>query len=423
MRSLLNKGGRDVMVDQTDTKSPAPSPTSASASAPKAAKAAPRRFSIMSATASASDLEKSRYANFKRALLALPPSDTMRLMHEGRDFYVWTVDDATGRVFRQMQHVYFVSAASQSQPEADADAADPALKLGSLYWNAVGRKENDPKRRLLISQLTDVYVGTYCCTPTPTPCHAALDLDSLNDLTWTRRSSFSRSSLFCFFVLSASFVCGRVSAAPAFLPTGKQTAVLADPAAAGANAKCCVTLATSTGQQLNLESMTAESANSFLSGINSVLTGNGMQVVLEDAKTAGETTSGKALVANGGAAVPGPGLPGSSRAAKRFSILGAPSLPGVNMSDPRAVAIANADGVAGVAGSASSAGKQRTVLGVATHEAVAAMAEGRRFTRYSIDRSGKAAKQTVTLFYVKDLHGQRSMAGWLAGWMDPLRLG
>ena len=184
--------------------------------------------------------------------------------------------------------------------------------------------------------------------------------------------------------------------------------MLTDPAAAGANAKCCVTLATSSGLQLNLEATTAESANSFLSGVNSVLTGNGMQVVLEDAKSAGETTSGKAIV-NGAAAA---GLPGSSRAAKRFSILGAPSLPGVNMSDPRAVAIANADGVSGQSGSSSSAagsgsaGKQRTVLGVATHEAVAAMAEGRRFTRYSLDREGKPAKQTVTLFYVKDLHGQ-----------------
>lgn len=159
-RSLLNKGGRDVMVDQTDSQSPAPSPTAASASASataapavaKASKAAPRRFSIMTAAPSAGDLEKSRFGNFKRALLALPPSDTMRLMCEGRDFYVWQADAATGRVFRQMQHVYFV-------PAAPEQIGDPTLKLGALYWNAVGRKEDDPVRKLLISQLTDVYVG------------------------------------------------------------------------------------------------------------------------------------------------------------------------------------------------------------------------------------------------------------------------
>ena len=171
-------------------------------------------------------------------------------MCEGRDFYVWPVDEASGRVSTQLQHVYYVSEAQGGRRNR--------LRLGAFYYNDVGKKETAPARRFILGDLTDVFVG-------------------------------------------------------------RQTAVLTDPAAAGANPKCCVTFVTSGGKQLNLEALSAEQCNTFLAGVNSVLTGNGLTVVLEESKRVSE--NGKA-----------------GKKTKRFSIMAPTSLVGVNTGDPRSVA-------------------------------------------------------------------------------------
>lgn len=157
LQSLLNKGGRAVMVDETEQRSPQAASSSSSVAAPSAASAkkSARRFSIMSAE----NIDKSRYANFKRGLLALPADVNLRTVTEGRDFFVWEVDETTGRVFKQMQHVFYVS---------EANSGNPPLRLGAFYWNNVGvSKECNPTRRLLLGELTDVF-----CSSTPRVSHA-----------------------------------------------------------------------------------------------------------------------------------------------------------------------------------------------------------------------------------------------------------
>jgi hypothetical protein len=331
LQSLLNKGGRDVLVDTKAEQeaaavaaaaaaAPAPASGAASTSSSSSSLGVPpaagrgKRFSIMTANPTAAELEKSRYGNFKRALLAIPENENLRVMCEGRDFYVWQVDDTTGRVSKKLQHVYYVT-------QAQSGTAQP-LRLGAFYYNDVGRKETNPTRRFVIGELSDVFVG-------------------------------------------------------------KQTAILTDPAAAGANPKCCVTFVTSQGAQLNLEALAAEQCNTFLSGINAILTGNGLTVLLEESKSVSET--GKV-----------------GKKTKRFSIMAPTPLPGVNMADPRAVAVA---GSAGTTIDGVQTPKQRqTMLGVATHEAIATMSEGRRFTRYFHSATGVVNKEIITLFYVKESH-------------------
>ena len=155
--------------------------------------------------------------------------------------------------------------------------------------------------------------------------------------------------------------------------------MMSDVAAQSANPKCCVTLVAAGGKQLNLEAMSPELANTFLAAINGILTGNGMQVVLEDAKGAAEATK-------------------AGKKSKRFSICAAPSLPGVNMADPTAVAIANSGSRTG------GVQQKQTVLGVASTEAVAALEEGRRFVRYSQAANGPVVKSVCTVFYVQASH-------------------
>jgi hypothetical protein len=150
LQSLLNKGGRDVMVDQATASKPSGAKDDAAASSGASSKRQ-KRFSIVSANPTAAELESSRYAGFKRALLALPPQENLRLMSEGRDFYLWRAEEATGRVERALQHVYFVSA------EESARNGGQVLRLGALFHNDVGKKENQPTKRLIIADLTDVF--------------------------------------------------------------------------------------------------------------------------------------------------------------------------------------------------------------------------------------------------------------------------
>jgi hypothetical protein len=153
LQSLLNKGGRDVMVDTNEEAGPASPKAAASSSSSSSGKKAPsKRFSIM--TSNVADIEKSRYANFRRALLALPEDENLSMMSEGRDFYVWAVDEVSGRVSKSLQHVYYVSEAASA-----ATAGAATLKLGALYYNDVGKKEMNPARRMVIGELTDVFVG------------------------------------------------------------------------------------------------------------------------------------------------------------------------------------------------------------------------------------------------------------------------
>lgn len=156
LQSLLNKGGRDVMVDTNQEEAAAgpasPKAASASSSSSSAKKPVSKRFSIM--TSNVADIEKSRYANFRRALLALPEDENLSMMSEGRDFYVWQVDEVSGRVSKSLQHVYYVSEAASA-----ATAGAATLKLGALYYNDVGKKETNPARRMVIGELTDVFVG------------------------------------------------------------------------------------------------------------------------------------------------------------------------------------------------------------------------------------------------------------------------
>jgi hypothetical protein len=154
--------------------------------------------------------------------------------------------------------------------------------------------------------------------------------------------------------------------------------VFNDPAAKEAVSKHCLTLVAggAGGVTWNLEALSAEQANAFLAGINSVLTGAGAQVVLEDAVATTTAAAGQR----------------PAKGAKRFSILAPPSLPGVNVADPRSV----------VASSTSTA--QPTVLGVASSEAIAALSEGRRFTRFSAGAGGAVSSAIVTVFYVKEQH-------------------
>jgi len=322
LQSLLNKGGRNVMVDEASAPSGQQRLAGAGAGgAPPPRPPAAKRFSIMSANPA--DLERSRYKNFKKGLLALPQDVNLRTMTEGRDFYVWEVDDITGRVYKKLQHVYYVSEADT----ATASGGGQKLRLGAFYWNDVGKKEMHPTRRMVIGDLTDVFVG-------------------------------------------------------------KQTVIMNDPAASSANSKCCVTFVDSASRQLNLEAMSPELANTFLAGVNGVLTAASCQVVLEESKPAGGD-AGKAV---GGVA----------KKSKRYSILAPPSLPGVNTSDPSAVAMGHADGVLG---GKTASGPKQTVLGVATHEAITAMSEGRRYIRWSRASNDSAVvKNVVTLFYVKESH-------------------
>jgi hypothetical protein len=299
-----------VLVDtKAEAEEKAAAATGSTSSGPSGTSGRGKRFSIMTANPTSTELDQSRYGNFKRALLAIPENENLRVMCEGRDFYIWQVDETTGRVYKQLQHLYYVT-------QQQSGSSQP-LRLGAFYWNDVGKKETNPARRFIIGDLSDVFVG-------------------------------------------------------------KQTAILTDPAAATANPKCCVTFVTSQGKQLNLEALSAEQCNTFLSGINSILTGNGLTVLLEESKSVSET--GKV-----------------GKKTKRFSIMAPTPLPGVNMADPRAVALSAAQVVDGT--------KQRqTQLGVATHEVISTMNEGRRFTRYYQQKNGIYDKEVITLFYVKESH-------------------
>jgi hypothetical protein len=147
LQSLLNRSGRDVMLDSASEAGA--TAAAAAASSPRSAAAArgAKRFSIMSTSMPAA--EKSRYANFQRALLALPEDENMRVMTEGCDFYVWQADESSGRVFRQLQHLYYVPQEASGMPQ---------LRLGAFYWGAVGSRDSNPLRRMVLGDLTDVFV-------------------------------------------------------------------------------------------------------------------------------------------------------------------------------------------------------------------------------------------------------------------------
>jgi hypothetical protein len=157
----------------------------------------------------------------------------------------------------------------------------------------------------------------------------------------------------------------------------RQTSVLTDPAASAANAKCCVTFVQAGGKQLNLEALSAEQCNAFLAGINSVLTGNGLQVVLEESKTVSET-------ANAG-----------KTKSKRFSIM-ASSIAGLPKTAHETVMGLNVN-------------KRQSLLHLSTSDTISMMTDGRRFYRYfTSGLGGGVHKELVTVFFVKEKNGQRA---------------
>jgi len=213
--------------------------------------------------------------------------------------------------------------------------------LGTLFWSEVGQAERDAMRSMPIINVTDIYAG-------------------------------------------------------------KQTATLRNAAASDAPAKCCASFVGVGGQQLNVEAQSANIMSSFLAAINTVLTGAGATVIVNDPKQQQEKASN------------GTQQQQQSSGGRRFSIMPfrkPASLPSTANETMKAVR----DGKA-----AMNEAETKATLDM--------MQKGRRFIRIYEKSKKEVAKEEVSVFYSEKDHtiywckpGQRTTDAKQSMPLSPLR--
>jgi hypothetical protein len=134
IQTVLSKAGKACYVDTDTANKPV-----------QAATARGKRFSVMGATLEG--VEGSRHANFKRAILSIPREETLRLLTNGSEFWLYALDrDHPGAApTRTLVHLFYV-------PNTSA-----------LCWSEPGTRKIDVKRSISVHAIRDLYGESFFC--------------------------------------------------------------------------------------------------------------------------------------------------------------------------------------------------------------------------------------------------------------------